>query len=147
MIGKCLCGEVSFEILQEIGNIYRCHCHLCQKQTGASANAATFIDKDSIRWLSGESLITHYAKKSGFRTNFCSLCGSPVPNPLRETDYYWIPVGLLENPPERKVVAHICTSSKSIWEIIPADDIDTKNHQFPELPAFDELNERLIVDE
>ncbi len=126
--------------MEEIRNFYRCHCSLCQKQTGASANAATFIHKDSIKWLSGEDEIKQYVKPTGFRCNFCSSCGSPVPNPLRSTDKYWIPVGLLENVENRKVVAHICTSSKVVWENIPEGE-----KQYLEMPEFDVLNRVLDI--
>ena len=141
MLGKCLCGEVQFEILEEVRNFYRCHCTLCQKQTGASANVGTFIHKDSIKWLSGKDKLTTYTKLTGFRTNFCSCCGSPVPNPLRTSDQYWIPVGLLEDTGDRKVVVHLCTSTKPGWENIPDNE-----KQFSDLPDFDELNSLLNID-
>ncbi|WP_446685632.1 GFA family protein [Marinobacter arenosus] len=43
MKGECLCGNVKFEIEEEIRNLYQCHCSLCRKATGAAANAATFV--------------------------------------------------------------------------------------------------------
>lgn len=36
MKGECLCGNVKFEIEEEIRNFYQCHCSLCRKVTGAA---------------------------------------------------------------------------------------------------------------
>lgn len=52
MIGKCLCGEVQFELLDDIPNLYRCHCSLCRKQDGAFSNTATIIDEEQFSWKS-----------------------------------------------------------------------------------------------
>ncbi|PRY63410.1 hypothetical protein B0H98_1085 [Vreelandella songnenensis] len=43
MTGECLCGEVKFEIDGKLPNLYQCHCSLCRKTTGSTANAATFV--------------------------------------------------------------------------------------------------------
>ncbi len=77
MIGKCLCGKVQFEINGETPHLYQCHCSLCRKQSGSSANAATFIFERNFTWTNGEEIITSFLKDTGFRTDFCSNCGSP----------------------------------------------------------------------
>jgi hypothetical protein len=118
MIGKCLCGEVQFEIFGGIPNLYQCHCSLCRKVTGSSANAATFIDHENYEWLSGQENVRSYVKETGFRSDFCATCGCPVPNVLRSTDKYWIPAGLLEDSEGVEVTEHIYTNSKAQWDII-----------------------------
>jgi len=45
----------------------------------------------------------------------------PVPNPLRTTSYYWVPVGLLDDAETIEVGAHLFTGSKASWETIPSD--------------------------
>lgn len=139
--GRCLCGDVSFSISTSVQRIYRCHCSLCQKQTGAAANAATFVDENALNWLTGTELITSYVKESGFCSNFCSRCGSPVPNRLRNTDQFWVPVGLLEGAKVEQVVAHVCSSDKPAWEAIPIQE-----KQYSGLPELAELKARLLVD-
>lgn len=42
--GECLCAEVKFEVDGELPDLYQCHCSLCRKATGSTANAATFVD-------------------------------------------------------------------------------------------------------
>jgi len=115
MQGECLCGRVKFEIDGKIRNLYQCHCSLCRKTTGAAANAATFVQSSSFHWVSGQSEIRSYQKPSGFRSDFCSSCGSPVPNSLRGTEMVWVPAGLLDELDVSRVSAHLHTASAAPW--------------------------------
>lgn len=116
MQGECLCGIVKFEIDGEIRNLYQCHCSLCRKATGAAANAATFVEGSSFRWISGQSEIRTFQKPSGFRSDFCSNCGSPVPNSLRRIEMVWVPAGLLDELSLSRVAVHLHTASAAPWE-------------------------------
>ncbi|MGC3873119.1 GFA family protein [Halomonas sp. GXIMD04776] len=116
MKGECLCGEVKFEIEGKIRNLYQCHCSLCRRATGAAANAATFVTAQRFRWVSGENEIRSFLKPTGFRSDFCSICGSPVPNRLRGTDMVWVPAGLLDELIESRVSAHLHITSAAPWE-------------------------------
>jgi hypothetical protein len=116
MKGECLCGNVKFEIEEEIRNLYQCHCSLCRKVTGAAANAAAFVQATAFRWVSGEKDIRSYKKPTGFRSDLCSLCGSPVPNSLRGSGMVWIPAGLLDELVISRISAHLHTKSAAPWE-------------------------------
>lgn len=56
MRGKCLCGSIRFELSGVIPNLYQCHCSLCRKVTGSSANAALKVDLAQLNWSRGEDL-------------------------------------------------------------------------------------------
>ncbi|WP_150912283.1 GFA family protein [Marinobacter halotolerans] len=136
MKGECLCGAVKFEIKEQIRNLYQCHCSLCRKTTGTTANAATLVRAAAFCWLMGESKISSYKKPTGFRNDFCSLCGSPVPNRLEGTGVVWIPAGLLDELVESRVAVHLHTKSAAPWELDSAeciridggpDSVDTLN--------------------
>jgi len=116
MRGKCLCGIIEFEIDRDNLKLYQCHCRLCRQQSGTYSNAATIVPNESFRFLTGENKISSWVKGSGFRSDFCSRCGSPIPNPLRKTAYYWIPAGLLEEEENLEVVSHIFLGSKAKWK-------------------------------
>jgi len=138
MIGKCLCGEVQFELQGIIPNVYECHCLLCRKQSGTSSNTATFIHESNFAWLCGEDSITYFQKDTGFTSNFCNKCGSPVPNRLRDTDKYWVPAGLPEALVDQEIVADIYTRSKASWERALSS-----NNQTSEMPDFESLDNLL----
>jgi hypothetical protein len=115
--GQCLCGKVRFEIVGQPPFLYQCHCSLCRKQSGSSSNTAAIVANEQFRWLAGEEAISSWTKATGFRADFCSTCGSPVPNPLRTTPYYWVPAGLLDGDNALEVRAHLFLGSKAAWDV------------------------------
>ncbi|TPQ26088.1 GFA family protein [Methylomonas koyamae] len=116
MLGHCLCGQVEFEIVGESFKLYQCHCSLCRRQGGSLSNAATIVPNEKFRWLAGAEFISSWMKESGFRSDFCSICGSPVPNPLRNLPYIWVPTGLLEDNGDLQIVAQLCVAYKASWD-------------------------------
>lgn len=116
MNGECLCGGVKFEIEGELPNLYQCHCSLCRKATGSTSNTATFVKTGSFHWLSGQSKISSFQKPTGYRNDFCSVCGSLVPNNLRGTDLMWVPAGLLNGETASQISIHLHLSSSASWD-------------------------------
>ena len=137
MRGECLCGQVKFEILGSVPSLCQCHCSLCRKQSGSSSNSAMVVRADDFRWLSGAEHISSWVKDTGFRSDFCSRCGSPVPNPLRKSPYFWVPAGLLDAEVQTEIRAHLFVSSKAAWDPIAAPGV--KYETMPEFPEFIEL--------
>ena len=131
MRGKCLCGNIEFELVGATPKFYQCHCSLCRKQGGSSSNTATIVESSDFRWVSGQDGISSFIKPTGFRSDFCSKCGSPVPNPLRNTPYYWVPAGLLEGSDKLEIVAHLYVGSKASW-----DSINSSGTQYETMPRF-----------
>jgi len=123
MKGECLCGGVKFRIEGNIPNLYQCHCSLCRKVTGSSANAATFVKQENFRWLSGQDKISSFQKPTGYRSDFCSVCGSPVPNQLRGMELLWVPAGLLEESFKAAVNVHLHMNSAASWERDSVDGV------------------------
>jgi hypothetical protein len=117
----CLCGAVAFRVEGFAFKAYQCHCSLCRKQGGTAASLAIIVDARDFSWVAGREQISSYVRPTGFRSDFCVRCGSPVPNPLRTTSYYWVPAGLLDDAETVEVAAHLYTGSKASWETIPSD--------------------------
>ena len=122
MKGSCLCGGIEFEIIDFSGKIYQCHCTLCRKQGGSSSNTGTIVPKSQLNWLSGEKLIKTWTKDTGFTSSFCICCGSLVPNALRKLEYYWVPVGALDNDATHQgifqIVANLYIDSSAGWALV-----------------------------
>jgi hypothetical protein len=138
MRGSCLCGGVEFEVRDAPRRLYQCHCSLCRKESGAASNAAFIVCSDHLVWHAGQELISSYIKPSGFRSDFCNRCGSPVPHPLRSTSYVWVPAGLLEESSSLAVAMHLYIGSKASWEPLPASGT---LHE--ETPSFAQLLKEL----
>ncbi len=131
--GSCLCGSVEYEVEDISNNIYQCHCSMCRKQGGSASNTGTVIPFNQLKWMKGKAYIKSWTKNTGFRSDFCSNCGSLVPNPLRGLDYYWIPVGTLEDA-NFDIVANLYTDSKASWGVV--SPTGKKFKSMPELEEF-----------
>jgi len=131
VLGKCLCGAIEFEVDGPFPWLYQCHCSLCRKQGGSVSNTGLIVAADKFRWLTGETLISTWAKATGFRSHFCSRCGSPVPNPLRNTGYIWVPSGLLEGDGSLEIGAQLFLGSRAAW-----DDVPGRGRQFESAPEM-----------
>jgi hypothetical protein len=138
MQGKCLCGGVRFSLSGEIPNLYQCHCSLCRKVTGSSANAAFRIDRAQLSWVEGETLVRKYESDTGFKSHFCSRCGSPLPNLTAADSAWWVPVGLLEETEELQVAAHLFVDSRATWDVIAGS-----GEHFDEMPEAEALADLL----
>jgi len=138
MRGKCLCGAIEFELNGDVSNLYQCHCSLCRKVTGAAANAAFRIVADQFAWISGSGQIREFVTESGFKSHFCTTCGSPVPNLTSNDSAYWIPAGLLEEKSsELELVAHLYVASRASWDVIA--DVGEQFDEMPDAEALDRL--------
>jgi hypothetical protein len=134
MRGSCLCRKIEFQVRDDLPKIYQCHCSLCRKQGGSSSNSALLVKARNFSWISGQENISSFVKPMGFRSDFCSRCGSPVPNPLRTTAYYCVPAGLMDDKVNLEVGAHLFVASKASWDIIPAG-----GRQYETMPEFSEF--------
>ena len=60
-----------------------------------------------------------WKKSTGFSSDFCKTCGSPVPNLFRDK-YYWVPMGLFDSSLSAAIVAHLHLDNKPAWENPPS---------------------------
>lgn len=141
LFGSCLCGVVQFQVRSVIDTIYHCHCGLCRKQTGSGFNAASLVEQSHFSWLQGDQQIRQYQKASGFRSAFCRVCGSCVPNQVNQTSWMWIPLGLLDSEITPIQRLNFCVNSKAAWVESPSAD-----KHYSELPSFTELKAYFKLD-
>jgi hypothetical protein len=124
--GSCLCGGVRFEIEKAVGPFELCHCSRCRKASGSAFVAGLGVRTKDFRLLQGQELIRTYEapileRPPAYRTSFCSRCGSPVPNPDPDSEWFEIPAGLLDGDPELHPDKHIFIEDKASWFAITDD--------------------------
>ena len=134
MKGSCLCGAVTFEVDGPFPWLYQCYCSLCRKQGGSVSNTGLIVAAGKFRWLSGEPSVAKWQRSTGFRSHFCSRCGAPVPNPLRDSPYVWVPSGLLDDDGPLEIGAQLYAASRAAWARLPGDI-----RRFESAPELDEL--------
>ncbi len=113
--GRCLCGDVRYEIDGGISPIWLCHCSKCRRANGSAFHASAVCRAGKFRFTSGEDGIREYEDTPGYVTRFCGRCGSPVPQQLRGTEMVFLHAGALEGDLQRRVDHHIFTGSKAAW--------------------------------
>lgn len=114
--GSCLCGEVTYECVNEFEHFHLCHCIQCQKASGSAHVSNLFIQPDKFSWLTGESLVKRYDVPGRTISNaFCNQCGSNLPY-LSSTDKAVIvPAGCLDEAPNLIPQDNIFCSEKATW--------------------------------
>ena len=119
----------------------------------STSNTATIVPEENLTWTTQDSNIniSKWAKPSGFTSHFCTTCGCPTPNKLRNLPYYWIPMGLidietddessfLKQQKQPKIVTHICVNSKASWDKFQAEIVESSSKRDNEqVEAYDEM--------
>ncbi len=114
--GRCLCGEVRYEVRGEIGPIVLCHCSQCRRAQGSAFGANAEVRAADFVVVAGAASIRDFESSPGKWRSFCSLCGSPLYS--RRADRIGavrLRVGTVETPLARRPVAHIFATSKAEW--------------------------------
>ena len=117
--GTCLCGDVSWEIGDDILMLVNCHCSICRKVHGSAYATFVATAKDGLRWLSGEDKIKHYASSDKGSRPFCPRCGSSVATIMDE--FAFMPAGNLEGDIHRPLDNHVFVADKACWYEINDD--------------------------
>jgi hypothetical protein len=113
--GSCLCGAVRYEITGRISPIVLCHCSKCRKANGSAFHSGSLCRPTKFRWVSGQDRINTFRTDSGYTTQFCRTCGSPVPSPPNAEGYVVLPTGALDQDPGSRPICHIFVGSKAPW--------------------------------
>ena len=130
LTGRCLCGATRFRISGRVGAVGYCHCGQCRRASGTAFASNANVARANIEFLSGLDGVTEYESSPGKFRAFCSRCGSPVySRSTADPDNLRIRLGLLDQDPGRRALAHLWVSSKAPWF-----DISDQLPQFPEGP-------------
>jgi hypothetical protein len=114
--GRCLCGDVKFEIVGGLFKASNCHCSMCRRHFGSAFLSLAGVRTHDLHWLSGEELIGRYASSPGVERLFCKRCGSTLAGIWPQwKDVTWIGLGALDDDPGIKPSLHIFTGSKAPW--------------------------------
>jgi hypothetical protein len=133
LTGRCLCGDVRFELTESPVSASYCHCTRCQRRTGTAASPSARIAPGSLRILEGEELVRSYDPgDGGFLKCFCSACGGALWSQNPE-DPEWISVrmGIFDEDPGIRPAYHQFVAYAASWEALPDDGLP----RYPEARA------------
>ena len=85
LTGRCLCGEVTYELAGDLIATAVCHCDHCQRQSGG-AFSVNLVAHESQLTVNGELRTYEETGERGdavyVRRRFCGSCGSPIVSEL-----------------------------------------------------------------
>ncbi len=128
--GKCLCGQIHYQLEASPSDLAFCHCSECRRTLGSAFASYARVKPGSFKWLKGDELISNYESTPTVNRCFCSVCGSHLGVIVGEgKGFNWITLGTVEGDPDIRPEAHIFVGSKAPWHTI-TDDLP----QFEEWP-------------
>jgi len=112
--GRCFCGQVRYELDAAPRFACHCHCHSCQRASGAPFVTWAAFPATSFRILSGT--VSEYRSAPGVRRGHCAVCGTTLTyaheKRAAEID---IAVVTLDEPERITPQAHIWLQDKAAW--------------------------------
>lgn len=123
--GRCLCGAVTFEVVNAFEKLFLCSCEQCRQISGSAFASNLFGAIEGFNWLGGTDEIEIYQMPGrDISKSFCRVCGSGVPWASGDGSRIIVPAGSLSAPAIVTERHRIFTSEQPSWaldtELIPA---------------------------
>jgi len=112
--GGCLCGALRYAFEGTPGAAGWCHCRMCQRSSGAPAQAYVQLPAAGFRYVAGEPAV--YRSSEHGERRFCAVCGSQIEfRDGREAGFVSLNSGTLDDPSATPPDRHIWASSELPW--------------------------------
>ena len=130
--GGCACGAIRYRMESKPIIVHCCHCHWCQRETGASYALNAMIEADRVTLLQGKPELVATPSNSGKGQN---ICRCPECHIALWSNYstagdkiHFVRVGTLDEAHRLEPDIHIFTASKQPWIVIPDGQPAFKNY-------------------
>lgn len=121
--GGCACGATRYRMETSPMIVHCCHCHWCQRETGASYALNAMIEADRVTILQAqpEMVLTPSNSGKGQTIARCAECHVALwSNYAGAGDkVHFVRVGTLDEAHRLSPDMHIYTASKQPWVVIP----------------------------
>jgi hypothetical protein len=74
--GRCMCGDIRYEITGPMFDVVHCHCESCRRHSSAAFVTFFLVDKAHFRYARGTPVL--YMSSPGVGRTHCGRCGSPI---------------------------------------------------------------------
>ena len=121
--GRCLCGEVTYELDGDVIATVVCHCEHCQRQGGGPF---------SVNLVAHEAQLTVHGTLQTYvetgehddgeyvRRRFCGSCGSPIVSELAQTEgVVAVKAGTLDDRSEVRPTVEVWCEHRQPWVELP----------------------------
>ena len=123
LTGRCLCGEVTYELAGDLLATAVCHCDHCQRQSGG-AFSVNLVAHESQLTIHGELRTYEETGELGdavyVRRRFCGSCGSPIVSELSQTQgVIAVKAGTLDDKSAVLPTVEVWCTDKQPWVSLP----------------------------
>ena len=115
--GKCLCEHIKFTLTGKPSNPHFCHCHMCQRWSGAPVVAWVDFPLSSLKYEKGKPKLYRSSKKT--QRGFCQKCGSSLFALDDGSNYICMAITMLDQKNEIIPEFESFKNSSSSWMHIP----------------------------
>ncbi|MEO1136221.1 MAG: GFA family protein [Pseudomonadota bacterium] len=130
--GGCACGETRYRLTDRPLFVHCCHCHWCQRETGAAFALNALIETECVETLAASAVVIEVPSESGRgqKIHRCAACQVALWSHYSGTGetVAFIRVGTLDAPGMFPPDINIYTASKQPWVSI--------NHEIPAVSAY-----------
>ena len=117
--GRCLCGDIKYELGSEPAMTGVCHCKNCQRQTGSAFSTLAGIPKSDFSLITGEPQLYKDSDTVSGNTverYFCGNCGSPIYSAIPDQpDTLFLKTGTLDDTSGFSPQFHAWCDTKQNW--------------------------------
>lgn len=118
--GACECRAVTYAIKDSPLHVYACHCLNCQTRSGSAFAEHAMVQVDAFEC---EGAVEEFQRSSNgmqFTEVFCLACHTRIFNRNSMLpDMVFLRAGTLESSQHLEPMAHIWTSRKQAWVVLP----------------------------
>jgi hypothetical protein len=123
--GRCLCGDIRYQLDGVPAVMGVCHCKRCQRQGGSAFSTMAGVPREAFTLLRGDPVIyPDGATNSGATAeiSFCGRCGSPIYTVLdNQPDMLLLKTGTLDDTTWFRPQFHVWCADKQQWVDIAED--------------------------
>lgn len=120
--GRCLCGEVNYEIDATPRVMGVCHCRHCQRQSGSAFSTMAGVPRSEFRFTRGAPTIYRGGRSysgNGTEIMFCGRCGSPIATGVAEQpELLYLKIGTLSDTSWFRPQFHAWCDHKQDWVVV-----------------------------
>lgn len=123
--GGCACSNVRYQLTSPPMFVHCCHCHWCQRETGAAFAVNALIESERLQLIQGTTITVKTPSESGSGQTIvrCPHCMVAVWSHYSAAgeSVSFVRVGTLDDPNRHPPDIHIYVASKQDWVVLPND--------------------------
>lgn len=120
LVGRCFCGAVEYDVIDEFVYAMNCHCSACRRATGSAFKAMAGIERRKLTLRAGRDRLLVVGDDANNNTH-CRMCGSLLYSVVKDGAFVHVAMGTLVDDPGIRPSHHIFVGSKAPWFTITDD--------------------------